>query len=162
MNDPKYKAGDFIKWKFSLDSWVIDQILEVDFKHKQYRSVCVESNCNESPSGTVGSLHNFAFETTEIDQCYLATEYKAVKDFNNDLKEILMSDNVNSPKHYQGVKFQVIDAIEEFDLNFNLGNCLKYIARAGKKNPDKHLEDLSKALWYLNREIDNLKSKNNK
>lgn len=60
---------------------------------------------------------------------------------------------VNSPNHYKSSKFEVIDIIEEFDLNFRLGNTIKYILRAGKKDPLKFKEDLQKALWYLDREI---------
>ena len=47
----------------------------------------------------------------------------------------------------------MIDAIEAWGLGFCLGNAIKYIARAGKKDPAKTLEDLRKARWYLEREI---------
>lgn len=66
------------------------------------------------------------------------------------------SDTVNHPSYYQG-EIEVIDFIEDKGLGFNLGNCIKYIARAGKKNPDKLLEDLEKASWYLYREISRIK-----
>lgn len=69
------------------------------------------------------------------------------------------NDPVNKPSHYTDGKIEVIDFIEDKKLNFNLGNSVKYIARAGKKNPDKHIEDLEKAAWYLNREISNLRGK---
>lgn len=59
---------------------------------------------------------------------------------------------VDHPSYYQG-KIEVIDFIEDKKLGFNLGNCVKYISRAGKKNPDKRIEDLKKARWYLDREI---------
>ena len=62
------------------------------------------------------------------------------------------SDMVNSPSHYKGHKFEVIDIIEDFDLNFRKGNALKYLLRAGHK--DDYVQDLKKAIWYLNREID--------
>lgn len=61
-------------------------------------------------------------------------------------------DNVNHPSHYQGQKFEVIDIIEDFNLGFNLGNAIKYILRASKKGLFN--EDLKKAIWYLQREID--------
>lgn len=64
-----------------------------------------------------------------------------------------MNDPVNKPSHYTDGKIEVIDFIEDKKLNFNLGNTVKYIARAGKKDPAKLLEDLKKAQWYLNREI---------
>lgn len=58
--------------------------------------------------------------------------------------------------HYYCSKsgIEAIDIIEEFDLNFNLGNTIKYVVRAGKKE-DK-VKDLKKALWYLEREIHNV------
>lgn len=64
-----------------------------------------------------------------------------------------MSDSVVHPSHYNTGKFEVIDVIEDWNLGFNLGNTVKYIGRAGKKDANKHLEDLQKARWYLDREI---------
>lgn len=58
---------------------------------------------------------------------------------------------VNHPKHYNVGKIEVIDAIEEWKLGFHLGNAVKYIARAEHKG--KAVEDLEKALWYLQREL---------
>lgn len=68
-----------------------------------------------------------------------------------------MQDAVNHPSHYaEGWSngAEVIDITE--NLNFNRGNAVKYIARAGAKNPDKLVEDLLKARWYLNRELGRL------
>jgi TRAP-type uncharacterized transport system substrate-binding protein len=50
-------------------------------------------------------------------------------------------------------KIEVIDFIEDQKLDFHLANALKYICRAGKKNPDKTKEDLEKAVWYIKRYI---------
>jgi len=61
-------------------------------------------------------------------------------------------DNINHPAHYKGRGLESIQVIDAFDLGFNLGNAVKYILRAGKKG-DKN-EDLRKAIWYLNREIE--------
>lgn len=58
---------------------------------------------------------------------------------------------VNHPEHYQGQKFEVIDIIDDFNLNFNLGNALKYLLRADKKG--SRTTDLQKAIWYIQREI---------
>lgn len=66
------------------------------------------------------------------------------------------NDNVNKPDHYTDGKIEVIDFIEDKKLGFNLGNAVKYISRAGKKDPTKNVEDLQKAKWYLEREIINL------
>lgn len=64
------------------------------------------------------------------------------------------NDPINHPSWYLGdKKIEVIDAIEDWQLGFHLGNCVKYIARAGHKDPSKKLEDLRKASWYLERYI---------
>lgn len=62
-------------------------------------------------------------------------------------------ENVNHPSHYQRGGLEAIDVIESWDLGFCLGNVVKYIARAGIKDPNKELEDLKKARWYLDRYI---------
>lgn len=58
---------------------------------------------------------------------------------------------VNHPSHYNTGKIEVIDFIEDQKLGFHLGNAVKYICRAGRKDPDKVKEDIDKAIWYLNR-----------
>lgn len=73
----------------------------------------------------------------------------------NSMKEATTKvEMVNHPSHYQGNKFEVIDIIEDYKLGFNLGNSIKYILRAGKK--DDIVQDLRKAKWYLEREINNI------
>ena len=67
------------------------------------------------------------------------------------------NDVVNHPSHYTDGKIEVIDYIEDKGLGFCLGNAVKYISRAGKKYPDKEIEDLEKAIWYINRRIYELK-----
>lgn len=66
-------------------------------------------------------------------------------------------DQVNHPPHYGGSAspYEAIKVIEAWELGFCLGNCLKYIRRAGKKSKARYLEDLKKARWYLDREITN-------
>lgn len=68
----------------------------------------------------------------------------------------MVNDTINHPSHYTDGKIEVIDFIEDKGLNFHKGNAVKYIARAGKKDPAKEAEDLGKAVWYLNREIDRI------
>lgn len=65
-------------------------------------------------------------------------------------------DNVNHPAHYTFGNIEVIDFIEDKELGFHLGNAVKYISRAGRKNPDNTIEDLRKAVWYINRQIQRL------
>lgn len=68
------------------------------------------------------------------------------------------SDPVNNPEHYKTGGLEAIEVVEAFFAdNYLRGNVFKYIARAGKKDPNKKVEDLQKAAWYLNREIEALK-----
>ena len=69
---------------------------------------------------------------------------------------IVKEDVVNHPSHYNDGKIEVMDFIEDKQLNFARGNVIKYVSRAGKKDSNKELEDLKKASWYLNREIERL------
>lgn len=69
---------------------------------------------------------------------------------------------VNHPDHYHPGTYEAINVIEAWDLNFNLGSAIKYISRCGLKpdaelsKKEKALEDLRKAAWYVNREIERL------
>ena len=63
------------------------------------------------------------------------------------------NDNVNHPSHYTSGKIEVIDFITDQKLTYCLGNAVKYIARSGKKDPNKTVEDLQKAVWYINEQI---------
>ena len=68
-----------------------------------------------------------------------------------------LDDNTNTtPKHYQGT-IQPIDLIDAQNLNFNLGNVVKYVCRAGKKKGENVLSDLEKAKNYINFEIERIK-----
>lgn len=70
-----------------------------------------------------------------------------------------MIDYVNHPPHYTAGKYETIDIIEdvlgvEGLRGMCIGNALKYLTRAGKKYPDKEIEDLKKAVWYINKIIE--------
>lgn len=69
-----------------------------------------------------------------------------------------MTEKINHPRHYQMGGIEVIDAVEAwgFGEGFNRGNAIKYIARAGRKAPETEIEDLKKARWYIDREIQRL------
>lgn len=69
------------------------------------------------------------------------------------------SNAVHHPSHYGGAKniYEAIKVIEAWGLGFCLGNTVKYLSRAGKKDKTKRLEDMEKAMWYLDREISQLK-----
>ncbi len=66
--------------------------------------------------------------------------------------DAVIDDPVNHPSHYtDGI--ETIDYIESKHFPYHLGNAVKYLSRAGKKNPDETITDLKKAIWYINRYI---------
>jgi hypothetical protein len=68
-----------------------------------------------------------------------------------------VADPVNHPEHYKVGGIETIDFIEAKSLSYNLGNVVKYITRSDHKG--NKLQDLQKAQWYLNREIENTSTK---
>ncbi len=76
------------------------------------------------------------------------------------LSNISKKEMVNNPVHYGGKDnvYEAIKVIDAWGLGFSLGNTVKYISRAGKKDKGKELEDLKKAQWYLNHYIQTLES----
>ena len=72
-----------------------------------------------------------------------------------------MADIVEHPPHYGGANnaYEAIKVIEAWELGFHLGNVVKYISRAGKKH-NRVLEDLKKARWYLDRQIEQMEKQN--
>lgn len=72
----------------------------------------------------------------------------------------MLIEAVKVPKHYDNSKgYDVIDFCNDYKLNFNRGSCVKYVARSGKK--DNEIEDLKKAIDFLQREIQYLQTENN-
>ena len=70
-----------------------------------------------------------------------------------------MQEQVNHPSHYGGKDntYEAIKVIDAWNLDFCLGNVVKYISRAGKKGNNSKEQDLKKALWYLEHEIESMK-----
>lgn len=95
---------------------------------------------------------------TEVKQALDKIESKPTKLFiqpqykDAAMKLLAANDLVNHPPHYKAGGIETIDFIEAKDLNYRLGNVIKYVARAGKKHTDP-VEDLKKARFYLDREI---------
>jgi Protein of unknwon function (DUF3310) len=81
-----------------------------------------------------------------------------VREARSKKEEVVMEDMVNKPKHYTSDP----SGVECIDItrhrNYNIGNAIKYLWRAGLKNEDKHIEDLKKAIFYINNEIDRLQT----
>lgn len=94
--------------------------------------------------------------------CGYAFECRCEKLKTDDVVQYLDDERVelvNHPSHYGGdTTYEAIKVIEAWELGFCLGNAVKYISRAGKKNALLTVEDLTKAVWYLEREIKKLES----
>ena len=90
---------------------------------------------------------------TNIEEIYEPCQYW--EECIDEVKEetVKEDDPVNHPKHYTDGRIEVIEYIEDKNLGFCLGNAIKYISRAGKKEKDKEIQDLRKAVWYLERRI---------
>lgn len=88
-----------------------------------------------------------------IDSAHAGTTTIATVTSNQSLKDRLeaVPDMVNHPPHYTTGGIETIDFIEAKQLDYHLGNVVKYVARAGRKIDA--MEDLKKAQWYLNRAI---------
>lgn len=73
---------------------------------------------------------------------------------NVNAEPLIDGDIINHPSHYTDGNIEVIDYIEDKKFGYHLGNAIKYISRAGKKDPSKETEDLRKAVWYIERYIE--------
>lgn len=94
-----------------------------------------------------------------IDQMVKTKFYSEENSRGETSDETIPDDPIHHPKHYTHYKgLEVIQLTEQ--MNFNRGNAVKYIARAGIKDQSKEIEDLEKAKWYIQREIDRLKGDN--
>jgi hypothetical protein len=93
-----------------------------------------KQNRNDAPSYDKAEFH--------------ITPAKSYGDFDKKYRYI---DGVDKPKHYNPGKIEVIDAIDDWGLNFSAGNVVKYLVRAGRKGNNAKKKDLQKALWYLRR-----------
>ncbi len=109
---------------------------------------CKDCPITESGSTICEEKSFDSFTEVELDKVIAILSRSTYKPF---------QDPVNRPAHYTDGNIEVIDFIDDKKLGFCLGNVVKYVARAGKKNSDKEIEDLEKAEWYLKHYIEKLK-----
>ena len=99
-----------------------------------HKTDCSEIYCEECP---FENIHGSCQELTPNENIIRANKYRSV----------------NNRSQYNVGTIEVIEVIEDWELNFNLGNAIKYIGRCEHKNNKK--EDIKKAIWYLERELKN-------
>ena len=105
---------------------------------------CSEVFCEECP---FENLFGSCQELTSNENIERANKYLM------EINKTIPTDNVNNPTHYNTGTIEVITVIEDWKLNFNLGNAIKYIGRCEHKENKK--QDLEKAKWYIERELKN-------
>lgn len=155
LGKQKPKRGtNMSKQKPTVPQYVADyyESIKDDFEYNLY-SLCLKFNTDNSD--TYSDLWWwFNYGVNEPIQTLVKMDifgYNIIGDLlNNEI-----TDN-NTPPHYQG-SVQPIDLINAQDLNFNLGNVVKYVCRAGKKEGENTLSDLEKAKDYINFEIERVK-----
>ena len=119
----------------------------IEKKGDVYQCDCVDIDCIYCPFSRYNLPDGLACDYRGNEYNYnIAHEY-----INCSCIEKTQNNNVNSPTHYNIGKIEVIEAIEDWKLNFNLGNAIKYIARCEHKENKK--QDLEKAKWYIEREL---------
>lgn len=134
---------------------------EIEVDKSKLKLVEDKKNCKDCDYFVKSSLGNYCdFYGILLNIMHGCNEFqlKKHKEGIKDIKtENIKNDPVNHPSHYTDGNIEVMDFIEDKQLNFALGNAVKYISRAGKKDKNKTIQDLEKAEWYLNREIERLK-----
>lgn len=105
---------------------------------------CCDCKCTSVPNSTEYRKREHLWEPKYSQDVNIHCEY----------------DPVNHPSHYTKGKIEVADFIADQKLNFDRGNAVKYVCRAGSKDPEKEIQDLEKAIWYINHEIKMLKGEN--
>ena len=71
----------------------------------------------------------------------------------------MTDESVIMPSYYNKTNMSVIDIIDEYELNFNKGNIIKYVLRSGKKSKDTEIQDLQKAIRYCQMEIERIQKR---
>lgn len=157
--DTIYENFDFIEIDgCHLKDWVYNDILNTYGRLTENGVLYVDDfNSTECPipelDDVVKGIDWKGFNTYNIDGAFWAQKQTKQMEENNE--------QVNHPNYYGGEDnpYEAIKVIDVWDLGFSLGNTVKYISRAGKKNKEKELEDLKKALWYLQHHIETLENK---
>jgi hypothetical protein len=132
-------------------------IEEIEFKKYDYPFTDLSCGYNQGLNDAINIIKEF--NDTNLDKTELADRHDDIEIELGRNKETVfyyVKDIKTTPPHYQGT-IQPIELINAQDLNFNLGNVVKYVCRAGKKQGENILSDLEKAKDYINFEIERVK-----
>ena len=149
---PDMKPREIAK-RLGIDIGLVYQVRYETKKNSEFVNT-VFTKAKKEPSKVIEEVTEMKKVLDELDKI---KEVEKTNDLVNDwfdrAYENYQADLVNHPAHYKAGGIETIDFIEAKDLNYRLGNVVKYVSRAGKKASDP-IQDLEKAAWYLQREID--------
>lgn len=164
----KFNLGDQVKIKSNGVVGIIiargyNEYLNENDEQQSFEEYQIEADkyyqCNEDGIELCNPIiEESKYLTKDIIDCKMFMDYEKCKCETDNQNKTQIEDVVNHPSHYTYGSIEVMDYIEDKGFNFALGNAVKYISRAGRKDANKEIEDLEKANWYLNREIERLKS----
>lgn len=163
----KFNLGNKVKIKSNGVVGIIiargyNEYLDENDKQQSFEEYQIEADkyyqCNEDEIELCNPIiEEGKYLTKDIIDCKMLEELTGLLK-PQEIKNVKVEDDpVNHPSHYCDSNIEVIDYIIDKKLNFNRGNVIKYVSRAGKKNVNKEVEDLEKARFYLNKEIEILK-----
>lgn len=150
----KYKAGDKVKVRDDL----------IPGEHYGNKMFMLEMSRLRNTTVTIKTCNGIYYEIKEdLDGwCWTDEMFEEPKEEKSQPDD---SDNVHHPLHYTYGKIECIDFIMDKQLNFPLGNAVKYLVRAGHKkssdktDTEKQIEDLQKAIQYITFEIEHLEGR---
>lgn len=167
----KFNLGDQVRIKSNGVVGIIiargyNEYLDENDKQQSFEEYQIEAEkyyqCNEDEIELYNPIiEDGRYVTKDIIDCKMIDELTGILKPQG-IKNVKVEDDennndpVNHPAHYTYGTIEVMDYIEDKGFNFALGNAVKYISRAGRKDADKTIQDLKKANWYLNREIERL------
>lgn len=149
LNNAETEAIDILKKQLENSIENIDyriSMLSDEIVNLTNKIDILEKKNNPLSESFEGHLNNVSFKVPEITIDGKTFDI-SVDDFDDEDES--ENDNVNHPSHYTDGKYEVIQFIEDYHLPYHIGNAVKYISRAGKKDEDKYIEDLKKAEWYI-------------
>ena len=139
---PDMKPREIAK-RLGIDIGLVYQVRYETKKNSEFVNT-VFTKAKKEPSKVIEEVTEMKKVLDELDKIKDRPKYRLAS---------AQTDPVNHPPHYKAGGIETIDFIEAKDLNYRLGNVIKYVSRAGKKDSDP-VQDLQKAAWYLQREIE--------
>lgn len=157
VNHWEMKKGDKVVYYRPKKHWQYIRMSDTQMKRKYTCKKCGKNGHQARTCNTIDedlSRDGKPFQFKESDKA----KFTAIMTDDNEWNvNYINEEKVNHPPHYNPGNIEVIDAIEDWGLDFNAGNVIKYIVRSCSSGENKHdkRQDLEKAIWYINRILNN-------